>query len=396
MRGTIIKRGKSWSVVVEVGRDPDTGRRVRKWHSGFRTKREAERARTEILGRLDRGTYVEPDRRTLGAYLDQDWLPAMRARVRASTWDSYARNVRLHINPGLGALALQALTPAKLNEFYGALLEDGRRNGEGGLSPKTVRYVHGILRKALGDAVRWTLVPRNVADYADPPSARASAPQMKTWNADEVAAFLSHTAEDRLHAAWVLAATTGMRRGEILGLRWTDVDLNATRLSVQQTLVSVAYKVEFSTPKTARGRRSLALDATTVEALRTYRKGQLEERMAWGPAYEESGLVFTREDGRPIHPDRFTQMFDKHVKDAGLPRIRLHDLRHTYATLALAAGVHPKVVSERLGHATVAFTLDVYSHAVPALQEDAAERVASLIFRGPTPAQESGESAPPG
>lgn len=186
-----------------------------------------------------------------------------------------------------------------------------------------------------------------------------------------------------------------MRRGEVLGLRWSDVDLNAARLSVQQTPVSVAYKLEFSTPKTARGRRSLALDATTVEALRTHRKRQLEERMAWGPAYEESGLVFTTENGAPIHPDRFTQMFDKHAKHAGLPRIRLHDLRHSHATLALAAGVHPKVVSERLGHATVAFTLDVYSHAVPALQEDAAERVASLIFKPSHPDRAHGDPPMP-
>jgi integrase len=170
----------------------------------------------------------------------------------------------------------------------------------------------------------------------------------------------------------------------VLGLRWIDIDLNASRLSVQQTLVSVAYETRFSVPKTARSRRSVSLDATTVAALRAHRKRQLEERMSWGQAYRDSGLVVTREDGTLVHPDRFTQMFDKHVKDAGLPRIRLHDLRRTHATLALAAGVHPKVVSERLGHATVAFTLDVYSHAVPALQEEAADRIAALIFK-PTP-----------
>ena len=381
MRGTVIKRGNSWAVVVEVGRDPSTGKRVRKWHSGYRTKRDAERARSELLSRLDHGTYVSPDRRTVGSYLEGDWLPAVKARLKPSTWDSYSRNIRLHIAPELGPIPLQALTAARLNEFYALLSSKGRRDGRGGLAPKTVRYLHGIIRKALADAARWSLVQRNVADQADPPTRRSTAPEMKTWTADELSRFLDFVTEDRLYAAWVLAATTGMRRGEVLGLRWSDVDLEAPRLSVRQTLVSVAYETKFSAPKTARSRRSVSLDATTVAALRAHRKRQLEERMAWGPAYQDSGLVITREDGTFVHPDRFTQMFDKHVKHSALSRIRLHDLRHTYATLALAAAVHPKVVSERLGHATVAFTLDVYSHAVPALQEEAADRVAALIFK---------------
>jgi integrase len=381
MRGSIIKRGRSWAVVVEVGRDPTTGKRIRKWHSGYRTKRDAERARTELLSRLDHGTYVSPDRRTVGSYLEGDWLPAVKARLTPSTWDSYARNVHLHIVPELGPIPLQSLTPARLNEFYASLRSNGRRDGRGGLAPKTVRYVHGIIRKALADAARWSLVQRNVADHADPPTIRSMAHEMKTWTANELARFLDVAAQDRLYAAWVLAATTGMRRGEVLGLRWNDVDLDASRLSVRQTLVSVAYETKFSTPKTARSRRSVSLDATTVAALRDHRKRQLEDRMAWGSAYHDTGLVVTRENGTCVHPDRFTQMFDKHVKHSGLPRIRLHDLRHTHATLALAAGVHPKVVSERPGHATVAFTLDVYSHAVPALQEDAADRVAALVFK---------------
>ena len=381
MRGTVIKRGTSWAVVVEVGRDPNTGKRVRKWHSGYRTKRDAERARIEILSRLDHGTYVSPDRRTVGSYLEGDWLPAVKARLKASTWDSYSRNIRLHISPKLGPIPLQALTATSLNEFYASLISEGRRDGNGGLAPKTVRYLHGIIRKALADAARWNLLQRNVADQADPPAIRSTAPEMTTWTADELTRFLDFVSNDRLYAAWVIAATTGLRRGELLGLRWIDIDLDASRLSVQQTLVSVAYEPRFSVPKTARSRRSVSLDATTVAALRAHRRRQLEERMSWGQAYKDSGLVVTREDGTLVHPDRFTQIFDKHVKHSGQPRIRLHDLRHTHATLALAAGVHPKVVSERLGHATVAFTLDVYSHAVPALQEDAADRVAALIFK---------------
>ncbi len=224
MRGTIIKRGSSWAVVVEVGRDPSTGKRVRKWHSGYRTKRDAERARTELLSRLDHGTYVSPDRRTVGGYLEDDWLPAVKARLTPSTWDSYARNIRLHIAPELGPIPLQALTAARLNEFYASLSSNGRRDGRGGLAPKTVRYLHGIIRRALADAARWSLVQRNVADHADPPTIRSTAPEMKTWTADQLSRFLDFVSEDRLYAAWALAAATGMRRGEVLGLRWSDVD----------------------------------------------------------------------------------------------------------------------------------------------------------------------------
>ena len=382
MRGTVIKRGGSWSVVVEHGRNPITGNRIRRWHSGFATKREAEKARTEILSRLDKGTYVEPAKRTLGTFLVEDWLPAVQPRLQASTFDSYQRNVRLHVLPDIGAVAIQSLTPARLNAYYGKLLEDGRLDGKaGGLAPKTVRYIHGIIRKALADAARWNLVPRNVADLADPPKVRSGDNDMNTWTADQLGRFLAFVAEDRYLPAWTLAATTGMRRGEVLGLRWKDTDLAAGRLAIRQTLVSVAYEAKLSTPKTPKSRRSVSLDPRTVAVLKAWRTQQKADRLVGGPGYTETDLVFTREDGSPIHPDRFTQMFDKHVKASGLPRIRLHDLRHTYATLALSADVHPKVVSERLGHATVAFTLDVYSHAVPALHEEAADRVASLIFR---------------
>ena len=310
MRGTVIKRGNSWCVVIDAGKDT-AGRRSRKWHSGFATRKEAERARTEILSRLDHGTYVEPDRRTFGAFLQEEWLPAIQARIRPSTWDSYARNIRLHVVPALGNERLQSITPAGLNRFYAELLEQGRVGADRGLSPKTVRYVHGIVRKTLADAVRWNLVQRNVADLADPPKVGSAGRAMQTWSAEELRTFLERIAGERLYAAYLLAATTGMRRGEVLGLRWRDVDLDAARLAVRQSIVSVAYEIKFAEPKTARSRRSIALDQRTVAVLRAWRKVQLEDRMLLGDDYENSGLVFTRDDGRFVHPDRFSQLFDK-------------------------------------------------------------------------------------
>jgi integrase len=171
----------------------------------------------------------------------------------------------------------------------------------------------------------------------------------------------------------------GMRRGELLGLRWRDLDLDAGRAQIVQTLIEGSGAPRLSTPKTDHGRRSVALDPATVAALRAHRKGQAAEQLAVGPGYEDNGLVFSREDGAPIWPRTFSRTFDRHVQAAELPSIRLHDLRHTHATLALQAGVHPKVVSERLGHANIGITLDTYSHAVPAMQEDAAARVAALL-----------------
>lgn len=378
MRGHVRKQGNAWYVVVDLPRDPITGKRKQKWHSGFRTRRDAEKGLTDILSRLDQGTYVEPRKVTLAAFLDE-WLAAVKPTIRPSTFASYESMVEKHVKPRLGSLPLQSVTAGRLNGFYAELLASGRRDGGGGLSPATVRYVHAVIRKALSDAVRWNQLPRNVADAADPP--RPSRPQIRTWSAREVRAFLRHVEDDRYSAAYVLAATTGMRRGEVLGLRWQDIDLSAGRVSVVRSLTVVGgYEMHISEPKTARGRRMVALDPQTVKALKAHRQAQLLERALMGDDYSDEDLVFARGDGTPLHPDTFADAFYRHVKAAKLPRIRFHDLRHTHATLALAAGVHPKVVSERLGHASVTITLDTYSHAIPAMQETAAELVASLVF----------------
>jgi integrase len=371
MRGTIVQRGALYSVVVELDRDPVTGKRRREWHSGYRTKRDAEAARVEILSRLQRGEYVAPDKLDVRGFLEDEWLPAVRASLRPSTFESYELNVE-RVASRIGSTRLQQLTPAALNRLYGELGET--------LSASSVCYVHTVLRHALGDAVKWNRLVRNPADAAEPPSAAAAkAPTMQTWTADELRRFLEHVRGDRLYAAWHTLATTGMRRGELLGLSWQAVDLDKGRLAITRTLIEGRREPRFSEPKTNRSRRSVALDPETVAAVRAHRKAQAAEQLAWGPAYQGQGLVFCREDGTPIWPRTFSRTFALHAKAAGLPAIRLHDLRHTHASLALAAGVHPKVVSERLGHSTVSITLDTYSHAIPAMQEDAAAKVAALI-----------------
>jgi integrase len=373
MRGSIFKRGNLWTVQIERDHDPATGKRRREWHSGFKTKAEAEDARVRILADLQRGEHVPPDKLTVRAFLEDEWLPAMGPSLRPSTFQGYALDVRRAVEQ-IGERRLQSLTPAMLNRLYGALAER--------LAPRTVRGVHTVLRQALADAVAWQRLPRNPADRAKPPSlASVSDIPPRTWSASELDQFLAHVADDRLAAAWRVLAMTGLRRGELVGLGWDAVDLDAGRLAITRTLIEGKGAPRFSEPKTKRGRRSVALDAETVDTLRGHRERQLDERLAWGPAYRDHGLVFCRENGTPIWPRTFSRSFDHHVRDAGLPKIRLHDLRHTHATLALEAGVHPKVVQERLGHATIAITLDTYSHAIPAMQEDAAAKIAALLER---------------
>lgn len=377
MRGHVRARGNKWCVVVDVGRD-ETGRRMQRWHSGYARRKDAEAALPEILSRLQNGTYIQPSKQSVGHFL-AEWLEAMQSSVRPSTWRSYEMNIRTHVTPALGSALLQNITASALNALYGKLSQTGRCAGGGGLSPRTVRLIHTIIRKALSDAVRWNRLPRNVADQAEPPRQRQNR-QITTWAPEELRAFLRHAESDRLYGAWFLAATTGLRRGEVLGLHWRDLDLDAGRLAVTTTLLAVRNELLWSEPKTAKGRRSVALDALTVAALREHRKRQIEERLQWGAAYQNLDLVFGREDGSPVHPDQFSGRFDVLVKGSAVQRIRLHDLRHTHATLALAANVHPKVVSERLGHATISITLDTYSHAIPALQEEAAEKIARVVF----------------
>ncbi len=377
MRGHVRKRGEKWCFVVDIGRDEE-GKRIQRWHSGFERKKEAERALSDALANLHAGTYVEPSKLTLTGFLRDEWLPAVRRSLRPSTFRNY-NGLLAHVLPALGHVPLRGVTAPMLNRRYAELLDGDDEHRP--LSPSTVRLIHTLVRQALGDAVKWNRLARNPADSAEPPSARAAkARTMQTWDRDQLRHFLNSVTDDRLYGAWRMAATTGMRRGEVLGLRWHDLDLDASRTSIVQTLVDGPQAPQLSEPKTESGRRSVALDAKTVAALRAHRKEQAAEKLALGPAYQDGGgLVFCREDGVPIWPRTFSRAFERLAEAAELPRIRLHDLRHTHATLALAAGIHPKVVSERLGHANISITLDTYSHAIPAMQEDAAAQVAALI-----------------
>ncbi len=383
MRGSIIEKPKgsgTYYVVLDLEPDPGTGKRRQKWHSGFTGKREAEKALAGLLASRYDGSYVEPSKLTLAVFLRERWLPTAATTVRATTLDCYRRHCERYLIPRLGAVPLQGLTSDRLTLLYRDLLEQGGVKGRP-LSPNSVRRIHATLHRALRDAQSWGYTTRNVASSATKPRVPRLGERLQTWSGDEVAAFLSAVRHDRLYAAWHLAISTGMRRSELLGLRWQDVDLTLARASVRQVLTHIGHQVVIGEPKTKRSRRAVALDRDTVAVLREWKAAQIADRLAAGPAWQDSGYLFTREDGRYVHPDTFSYWFEKHLRVAGLRRIRFHDLRHTHASLALQAGVSAKVVSDRLGHASVAFTLDVYSHVVPSLQEEAAERVADLFRR---------------
>lgn len=385
MRGHIHKRvrtsaaGKEtvrWYVVVDVGID-DAGRRKQKWHGGFATRREAEFERAKIVSELHGGGYVAPDRITLAQWAQVSWLPMTKTRVKPSTYDSYRMNVETHVLPVLGSRPVQQVTAPMLNTLYADLLSRGGERGP--LAPKTVRYIHTIIHKVLADALDAGLVRENIAERAKPPRPnRSQNRQLECWEPHELAAFLASVEGTRLEAAWRLAAMTGMRRGEVLGLRWADVDLGNSRLAVRNAIVTVAYEVLESSPKSHQA-RMIDLDPETTALLRRHAENQAREREVFGPGHRDRGLVVCAEDGSPIHPQSFSQAFERAVARSGLRKIRLHDLRHTHATIAVKAGVPVKVISERLGHESPAFTLKQYAHVLPGMQAEAAELIAAVV-----------------
>ena len=382
----------TWWFVVELAAKAD-GRRRQVKRRGFNTKAAAQAALDQLRVDARQGAYVAPARQMLKDFLTNEWLPTVKRELAESTWESYERNIRHHVVPHIGTVQLQALDGGALNTLYTELLATGRVRGQqtAGLKPRTVRYVHTIIHAALDDAVRWRRVSLNAADQATPPSARsAKAPEMKVWSGPELAAFLERCEGDRYYFPWMFLATTGCRRGEALGLRWRDLDLKARTASIRQQVVPL-------TKPSGRGRegrivartkggdaRVIELDARTVTTLRAWRTRQAKEKLQ-AQVYDDHGLVFPRPDGKPFHPEAFSKSFDRRVRQTSfkdLPVIRLHDLRHTWATLALKAGVDVKVVSERLGHSSPVITWTIYQHVVKGMQTDAAERVADAIFGG--------------
>jgi integrase len=446
----VRKRGQTWTYYAYV--TDGTGRRRQITKGGFRTRKEAEAARVEVLSSINGGTFVRPEKVTVREFLEDEWLPSQRPpTLEESTYSSYADNIARHVVPYIGAIPLQRLSPMDLNALYRKLLDSGRKvpapparqhgpeivdtvkrlRGQGltwqqvadavgeelpdeagisrhavaalhrrhaaprprkeampGLRPRTVRYVHTIIHAALKDALRWNRVARNVADAADPPSVgsvRSGRPD--AWTADQLGRFLDFVAEDRYLSAWMFVATTGCRRGECLGLKWADLDLDNGTAVMSRQVTSINHQLRVKElPKTKRGHLIL-LDRGTIGMLRRWRARQAEEKLLVSAGYDDQDFVFCHPDGSVYDPDRFSREFlrkqaqyNRAHPDQALPRLVLHGLRHTWATLALHEGIDIQVVSERLNHSSTHVTREIYTHVTPPMQSDAAERVAGSIF----------------
>jgi integrase len=372
VRDGIIKRGNTWSYVIRVI-DPETGLSKPKWVGGFATDDDAKEARDDARRSARRGEYVDRNAITLAEYLTE-WLEVHALEVKPRTLAGYQYLVRQYIVPRIGNLRLQAIRPATLSGLYRDLLGSGGRKGAP-LSRRTVDYVHAVLRKAFNDAVRSEqLLPSNPAERAKRPRREHRGP-IEIWTADELRRFLDLMSEHRLFAFYRLAAYSGARRGELLNLRWPDVDWKAPAIRIRGSVGMVDGARVEGTTKGGR-ERTVSLDAGTVEILKGHRRRQLEDLRVAGDSWVDTGHVFTTGFGLPIYPDTVSQLIAKSIKaynepadiadapEFPLPHARLHDLRHVHATLLLVAGVPVHVVADRLGHADPSVTLRVYAHVI--------------------------------
>lgn len=361
-----------WQYAFESGRTP-AGTRKSVKRSGFPTRREAQEALDQELARLRLG--VQPERQLSVAEYFDNWLDSKR-NLRATTRRSYVYHVERHLKPALGSTPLQELRADQIDRLYTDLLSG--RYGRGGTS--TVHHAHRVLRTALNSAVKRRLLAWNPALHVEVPQHRRS--RRVVWTPDEVAAFLEVARHHRLHRLFHLLVYTGMRRGEALGLHWRDVDLGRGQLTVSTQITDEGTGLALGPTKTQAGERVIPMDPHTVRTLRRQREHQDAEHQRWGSAWQDTGLVFTREDGTWLRPNSVTHLFQKLVAEAGVPRIRLHDLRHTHASIALAAGVDIKVVSDRLGHSSTSITQNLYMRVVPDVARTAADAIAAMLDGG--------------
>ena len=373
MRGSIQKRGKSsWRLIFDLDRD-QTGKRKQKTITFRGSRRDAEAEINRILAEIKNGGFVDPVNLTIDEYSRQ-WLAHVATKTSTKTHERYEEIVQLGIIPHLGSMKLRNLRPMHIQNLYSMALKSGRKGGTGGLSGRTVLHYHRILKQALAQAVKWQLLASNPADAVEPPKPEER--EMVVLDDDQMALLIDSTKGSYLYIPTLLALSTGMRRGEVLALRWSVVDLDRDTVSVIQTLEKTRKNgLQFKPPKTKKSRRNITLPNWTVSELRKHRVEQAEMRLRLGVGRDDNVLICCRFDGVPINPNTLTSGFASLVKSIEIPRVSFHGLRHSHATQLFKEGVHPKIVQERLGHSTIAVTLDLYSHVLPGMQENAAMMV---------------------
>ncbi|MDD5093080.1 MAG: tyrosine-type recombinase/integrase [Dehalococcoidia bacterium] len=371
-RGHLVKRSKgSWSLVINQGKD-ETGKRKQQWLTVQGTRKQAEAKLADVLHEMDTGAYVSPSKLTTGQFLTQ-WIQDYSVNLSPQVADRYAEIIRLHLVPEFGRIPLSDLKPARIQSYYTKALKVGRVDGKGGLSAQTVLHFHHLLHVALETAVRQGLLARNPASACTPPQPKHC--EMVTVEHDHVTRFLQAAQKSPYYVVFYLDLFTGMRRSEILALKWSRVDLDLCHLSVVESLHRLRNgEFILREPKSKRGKRLISLSSSVALLLREHKAAQENIRRELGLPLRPNDLVFARPDGSYIKPYTITRCFKTIARNIGQPELSLKSLRHTHASLMLREGVHPKIVSERLGHSTISITLDRYSHVTEGIQEAAALR----------------------
>lgn len=366
------KKGYTYSVTIELGKDPLTGKRKQTTKRGFETKKKAERYANEIENQVNKGTYIVDSKMALSEYLYQ-WLDlSAKRKVRETTLANYKRAIEYRIIPVLGHVNLCDLKVTHCEKFINHLIEEK-------LSERYIEYIYTVLYGALEKATDWELILKNPLRKVDIPRGRRR--KYVTWTKEELNRFLHHAefGDNIYYYVFLTAAYTGLRRGELLGLQWPDIDFIDERINVERTLIYDDQGFRFGPLKTVSSQRSIKIDRFLLSELTKYRKKQKEFKLKLGQAYQDQNLVFARHDGNPIYPRTLTTIFNRIIKQANVPKIRIHDIRHTHATLMLEAGASLKEVQERLGHSSIKTTGDIYAHVTPRMEEQSAQKFGEFI-----------------
>ncbi len=374
MKGSIRERSKGrYEITIDRGKNPETGKRLRHYETVNGTKKDAEKCLHKLLFSVDNHTYVKPIRITVSQFLE-DWLQDyVVIHTAPKTRERTEEIVKLHLSPALGPISLAELKPQQIQRYYSRALESGRRDGKGGLSSSTVHKHHVILFQALKYGVKHSILARNPAEAVDPPPSRPKEPSVPS--AKDVQLIIDKASDTPYFTPFYTKAYTGLRRGELLGLRWRDVNLDTATLSVVQTLQQLRNRqYDFKKSKSKHSQRQIDLSPSLVIILWDHKIRQEQQKRLLGMTPSPTDLVFSHPDGRPLRPNSVTRAFQNIVRSLSLQGITLHGLRHAHATIMLQQNVHPKIVQERLGHSTISTTLDIYSHVVPGLQRAAAQR----------------------
>jgi len=373
MRGHIRKRGEKYYIVLDIGVG-DNGVRKQKWHSGYKTKKEAEKTMVQLISDLEKGEYVNPSNITLSQFLSE-WLEDSKKPVLApKTYASYSDIIRLYLKPLLGHKELSKLTPSIIQKYYSHLRDNSS------LSNSSINYHHRLLRQALNHAVKWLYITKNPCDVVDPP--KRNKKEMQAWSISNVQKAQEIFKDSPIYLHVMLAIFTGMRAGEIGALKWTDFDFNNAVCTIRRTAQRVTGNLIFKEPKTENSTRIVVLQQTLIELLKREKKKQVENRLLFGSSYKMQfdGYISVRADGSFMEPDYVGKKFHKILlKNPELPMIRFHDLRHTNASMMLASGIDMKTMSERLGHSQISITMDLYAHVSVEMQRKAVRKLEEFM-----------------